>query len=255
MWRHLRPTTIVGLMLLLAVSAWPAWAQTQPQPTSCQLAPTFVMLRDLVGRDRVGECSGPMIRNDNGDVNQPTTRGIMTLRMADLVPAFSDGQTTWLYGPNGLESRPSGGRLPWETTTSSTGSTAPVGSTSVGSSPSSLIAPAAVASPAVVALSTLPITIDGDSSTTSKPLDLAGGDYKVTWEATLQKGKTSCYVGSWLRHFESQNPGVLVLHATLGSTKDHSSSGETRLFSVTPGRYVLDIMTTGCDWKFSIQAP
>jgi len=45
------------------------------------------------------------------------------------------------------------------------------------------------------------------------------------------------------------------MHTTLNSTKDHSTSGDTRLFSVAPGRYVLDVMTTGCNWKFTFEAP
>jgi hypothetical protein len=41
----------------------------------------------------------------------------------------------------------------------------------------------------------------------------------------------------------------------LNTSNDRSSDGETRLFAVPPGRYVLDVMTTGCDWKFTIKLP
>jgi hypothetical protein len=115
--------------------------------------------------------------------------------------------------------------------------------------------PAAVPSPMILNPSALPIELSGSDSTTSKPIDLAGGTYAVHWEAQIEKGKSACYVGSRLRRFDDQNPGALVVHTTLGSTKDRSVSGDTRLFSVQPGRYVIDVSTTGCSWKLAIQAP
>lgn len=372
MRRHLRALVIASAVMLTLLGAGPAWAQT----TSCQLAPVFVMLRDQVGRDRMGECVGPMVRNEAGDMTQPTTRGTLTLRSNDQVVAFSDGQMTWLFGPNGLESRPSGSRLAWEnagtgrstggtftgsatatatatptpsyattspafgttangyatptsassttgTTASSYGTTTPsYGSTayspgstgatanayatptvypasyaangtsttsSTGTFPTGLLtlSPATGASPtsptgspigtagnegmtpdAVVGLSPspspspmvpltdeLPMSISGSDASSSKPFNLAGGDYPVRWEVSLTHGKSGCYVGARLRRFDDQNPGALVMHTTLGSTKDRSTGGDTRLFSVAPGRYVLDVTTTGCSWKLTIQEP
>jgi hypothetical protein len=288
---------IASAVMLASLGIGPAWAQT----TSCQLAPVFVMLRNQVGRDRVGECSGPMVRNEGGDMTQPTTRGILTLRSTDQVVAFNDGQTTWLFGPNGLESRPSGSRLAWENegTGRSTGGTATASATpaygtptsaygmtppSYGStaySPSSTsaayatptvypapyaasgtatggqtgLSPIPSPSPMVPLTDELPMSISGNDESSSKPFNLAGGDYPMRWEANLQHGKTSCYVGARLRRFDDQNPGALVMHTTLGSTKDPSVGGDTRLFSVAPGRYVLDVATTGCSWKLTIQAP
>jgi hypothetical protein len=292
-----------SIVVLVALSALPARAQTG----SCQLAPIFVLLRDLLGRERVGECTGSMVRNELGDVTQPTTRGAFALRMADQVPTFSDGQTTWLYGPNGIESRPTGGRLAWETTGDratptptpfatatptpsfgavpaatpwgQTGTTWPQQGSTVaqqqpgttwpqsGAAPPSAPVPNALppgvnstlpspaASPTLFPPTELPITLDGDDSSTSDPIDLAGGNYAVRWEARLLSGKPACYVGSRLRRFDDQNPGSLIAHTTVGSTKDKSVSGESRLFSVAPGRYVVDVATTGCSWKLVIQAP
>jgi hypothetical protein len=115
--------------------------------------------------------------------------------------------------------------------------------------------PPAAPSPVILNPSALPIELSGSDSTTSKPIDLAGGNYAVHWEAQIEKGKAACYVGSRLRRFDDQNPGALVVHTTLGSTKDRSVSGDTRLFSIQPGRYVIDVSTTGCSWKLAIQAP
>ena len=92
-------------------------------------------------------------------------------------------------------------------------------------------------------------------STTSKPFELTGGDYAVAWEIERQRGKTSWYVGSRLRRFDDQNPGALVLHTTLNIANDRTASGEARVFSVLPGRYVFDVSTTGCDWRFIIRLP
>jgi hypothetical protein len=269
MRRQLVTILLASVMLSVAASAWPA----QAQPGACQLAPIFAMLRDVVGKERVGECTGAPVRTEVGDLNQPTTRGIMTLRMGDLVAAFSDGQTTWLFGPRGLENRPSNSQLAWETAAAAPAAVSGPGST--GSSPTSAsvsasssapgtgtgssgfpesapVAPA-VASPVPVAA--LPITVDGDGATTTRPFDLAGGNYVVSWELQLRRGTTSCYLGARLRRFEDPNPGSLVLHTTVNTSNDRSSAGETRIFNVQPARYVLDIATTGCDWKVEIRAP
>ena len=58
-----------------------------------------------------------------------------------------------------------------------------------------------------------------------------------------------------LRRSDDQNPGALVLLTTLNTSNDRSASGEARLFGVLPGRYVFDVDTTGCNWKFTIKLP
>jgi hypothetical protein len=190
---------------------------------------------------------------------------MLTFRPSDLIVAFSDGQTTWLYGPNGLESRPTGTRLSWEntaTTVAAAGAGAGVGSGTTSTSAASSASlgvpalPAApVATPTPTVMNTLPIRVDGDDSTTTKPFELTGGDYAVGWEIERQRGKTSCYVGSRLRRFDDQNPGALVLHTTLNTSNDRTASGEARVFSVLPGRYVFDVSTTGCDGRFIVRLP
>ena len=234
---------ILGLCLGAGLATSPVAAQTTP----CQTVPVLAMLRDLVGRDRVGDCTGQPARADNGDVSQATTRGTLTLRAADLVALFNDGQTTWLYGPRGLESRLSTARLPWEP---------PVGvSATQSNTPSSIVqgpAPLAVASPAPLPPVDQSVRLEGSSSQSTEPFDLAGGDYTIAWTARMQNGNASCYVGSWIRRDGDLNPGNLLLHTNLNNTKDRSAAGETRLFNVAPGRYVLDVMTTGCDWSFEL---
>jgi hypothetical protein len=243
MRRSVAALLLTGLTVLAGFTAWPAVAQTGP----CQLAPVFMMLRDLVGRERVGECTSAVIRNDAGELSQQTTAGSMTFRPSDLVTQFSDGQTTWLFGPRGLESRASSSRLPWET---ATGNPAQPGT---GTGTQSITTPPPAPSP--TAQTGLPIKLDGDASATTRPFELAGGDYRVAWEAERQKDNPSCYVGARLRRADSQNPGALLVHTTLNTSNDRTSSGETRLFAVAPGRYVLDVTTTGCSWKITLQLP
>jgi hypothetical protein len=249
MRRHLVSLLLAGIILAGSVSAWPVLAQTAP---TCQFAPVFLMLRDMIGRERSGECIGPMARNDGGDINQPTTRGMMTFRTTDLVSAFSDGQTTWLFGPNGLESRPTGTRLAWENTLPSV---APAPAAAVAIPPTLSAPPPPTVPLSPTPISNLPITIDGDETTTTKAIELRGGDYLVGWEAKLQRGRSSCYVGIRLRPIADQNPGQLLVLANVNTANDRSADGETTLFAVKPGTYVLDVQTTGCDWEVKFQPP
>jgi hypothetical protein len=264
MRRQVVAVLCASILLVAGISDWPVLAQT----SVCQLAPVFLMLRDLIGKDRMGDCTTAVIRSDAGDLNQPTTRGMLTFRPSDLVVAFSDGQTTWLYGPNGLESRPIGTRLAWEgtgTTIAAPAAAAAPPAPGFGTAASGVgtvpgytgvaAAPVVYATPTPVVLSTLPIKIDGDDTATTKPFDLTGGEYAVAWEVERQRNKSSCYVGSRLRRHDDQNPGALVLLTTLNTANDRSASGEARLFGVLPGRYVFDVDTTGCNWKFTIKLP
>jgi hypothetical protein len=241
---------IASVMLMASQAISPVAAQTT---TPCQLAPVFAMFRDTVGRDRVGECTAQAIRTDNDDVTQVTTRGALTLRAFDNVPMFNDGQMTWLYGPRGIESRTSSTRLPWETPLSA-GTNQPGDPTGVLRGP----APINVAASPTPTLLPTPTPVDqtvkleGSSSATTDPFDLTGGEYNVHWTARMQGGNSTCYVGSWIRRDGDPNPGNLLLHTNLNNTKDRSADGETRLFNVAPGRYVLDVMTTGCDWSYEI---
>ncbi|HEX2987665.1 MAG TPA: hypothetical protein VHS06_05785, partial [Chloroflexota bacterium] len=49
-----------------------------------------------------------------GDALQRTSSGLLVWRKADNWTAFTDGATTWIYGPNGVESRPNDERFSWE---------------------------------------------------------------------------------------------------------------------------------------------
>ncbi len=68
---------------------------------------------------RIPEVVGEPLENerhnpDNGDGLQVTTRGLMVWRKADNWTAFTDGDRTWINGPNGLQERGNDERFPWE---------------------------------------------------------------------------------------------------------------------------------------------
>ena len=95
----------------LAVSALPALAQ------NCAFQLGFKALHDLIP-DAVGECLDNEQHNPaTGITQQSTTNGQLTWRKADNWTGFSDGQRTWINGPQGLQQRLNSERLPWEAAT------------------------------------------------------------------------------------------------------------------------------------------
>ena len=102
------------LLRLLAVSAacillvGAAFAQAMPEYTL-----GFKALADqipsVVGNPLENEHYGA-----NGDSLQQTTIGLMVWRKADNWTAFTNGDRTWVNGPNGVEDRPNSERFSWE---------------------------------------------------------------------------------------------------------------------------------------------
>src|SRR5207249_2911262 len=64
--------------------------------------------------DTVGDCVADAVSLPSGDAQQQTTNGMLVWRKADNWTAFTDGTTTWINGPQGVQSRPSDQRFPWE---------------------------------------------------------------------------------------------------------------------------------------------
>ncbi len=102
----------VAAALLVSGSSGVAAAPAPMVPCVFQLG--FSTLHALMPRI-VGDCTGDEIHNPaNGDALQPTTHGLLVWRKADNWTAFTDGETTWINGPCGLQSRPNAARFPWE---------------------------------------------------------------------------------------------------------------------------------------------
>jgi len=101
-------------MLMLAMSI----QLVQPVSVTAQSAPTLQMgfatlaslIPSIVGQPTANERFDPA----TGQTIQPTTRGLLVWRKADNATAFTDGATTWILGPNGLEERPNDSLFAWE---------------------------------------------------------------------------------------------------------------------------------------------
>jgi len=155
---------VVGLIvgLVLPVSA---------QQADCRFVLGFATLRDLVGPTRVGTCLEDEHFNlENGNAEQRTSGGLLVWRKIDNFTAFTDGGTTWVNGPNGLQNRPNAERFSWERNPVQTGSTPPTSETiaTAPASPAPLASPAAQASP-------LPVATTASRPAPSKPATAAGG--------------------------------------------------------------------------------
>jgi hypothetical protein len=106
---------VVGVLLLALALPVGTWAFS---PAICEFTLGFSMLHGMIP-DVVGDCvEGPHVDPATGDVQQRTTHGLLVRHNVKDWPfhfvEFSDGTTTWLWGPNGLEHRPSGALFPWE---------------------------------------------------------------------------------------------------------------------------------------------
>jgi hypothetical protein len=80
----------------------------------CRFRQGFRTLRDLIP-EVVGDClEDEHTELETGNQLQRTTRGLLVWRADDNWTAFTDGTTTWINGPRGIESRPNGALLSWE---------------------------------------------------------------------------------------------------------------------------------------------
>ena len=81
----------------------------------CTFQLGFKSLHDLIP-DVVGDCLDDEQHNPATGITQQTTaNGQLIWRKADNWTGFTDGQRTWINGPQGLHQRPNSERLPWET--------------------------------------------------------------------------------------------------------------------------------------------
>lgn len=101
---------VAALSLLAAIFAPVASVEA----ANCQFISGFRTLRFLIP-SIVGDClENQHVNPANGDWLQMTTGGLLVQREADHRMAFTDGNHTWVLGPNGLEERLAQDRFPWE---------------------------------------------------------------------------------------------------------------------------------------------
>ncbi|MDO8689075.1 MAG: glycoside hydrolase family 2 TIM barrel-domain containing protein [Dehalococcoidia bacterium] len=107
----LRIGALVGLLL--------AWAPGESRASgTCQITLGFAVLRDMVdqaeGADMVGTCLEDVRYDADGNAMQITSNGLLGWSGSANWTGFTDGETTWVNGPNGLEKRSNDEQLQWE---------------------------------------------------------------------------------------------------------------------------------------------
>jgi hypothetical protein len=107
---------IAVLIAVLPAMAPAAHAAGPAEQAGCVFTLGFKALRDQIPQV-VGQClENERVNPANGNTEQRTTGGLLVWRAADNWTAFTNGATTWLNGPFGLQSRANAGPLfPWET--------------------------------------------------------------------------------------------------------------------------------------------
>lgn len=98
---------------MLAGVLAPARDVAAQQASTCQYLLGFKTLHDLDPSD-IGDCLDNQSFGDNGDALQHTVKGLLVWRKVDNWTAFTNGHTTWINGPDGLENRLNTDRFPWE---------------------------------------------------------------------------------------------------------------------------------------------
>src|SRR5688572_24136172 len=107
----MRRAIVAAFFLVVAGAVSLAAAPTTAQEP-CQFALGFAALRKSVGPQKVGTCLEDEHFNvENGNAEQRTTGGLLVWRKAENVSAFTDGGTTWVNGPNGVQYRPNDERF------------------------------------------------------------------------------------------------------------------------------------------------
>lgn len=214
MSRRVAAFAAVVVMIALA-GATPASAQ----PPACRFVLGFATLRELVGAEKVGQClEDERFNDDNGNAEQRTTGGLLVWRKADNVTAFTDGATTWINGPNGLQSRPNSERFSWERDPAPPAAARPgepIASPPAPAAPVGSGQPAATAdlSGMVLKLEDLPpgftVTPDRTGATPNERVAEASPNPARTRTRLAELGRT----GGWISGFERTDPSALVAGA------------------------------------------
>jgi hypothetical protein len=90
------------------------------------------------------------------------------------------------------------------------------------------------------------VTLTGSGMRQTEPFQLAGGDYRVDWEASKTGTASSCYHGAVFRPV-TDGPAQPIAGELLSASK----STTTYLYRIAPGRYYI-VVSSGCTWRFTI---
>ena len=90
------------LSLAVAMVTWAAMAAPAAAGSGCQFQLGFKTLHDSMSTV-VGDCQDNQQFAANGDALQHTSGGLLVWRRTGNSSAFTDGSSTWLNGPCGLQ--------------------------------------------------------------------------------------------------------------------------------------------------------
>ena len=108
------------LSLAVAMVTWAAMAAPAAAGSGCQFQLGFKTLHDSMSTV-VGDCQDNQQFAANGDAFQHTSGGLLVWRRAGNSSAFTDGSSTWLNGPCGLQERANQAQFSWEAGSSGCG--------------------------------------------------------------------------------------------------------------------------------------
>lgn len=104
----------VMTMLAVITLCIPALSLPDRSADGCGFVLGFATLHDL-SPSVVGDCVDDEGHNpDIGDALQHTTGGLLVWRKADNFTAFTDGVSSWVNGPDGVQRRTNSQRFSWE---------------------------------------------------------------------------------------------------------------------------------------------
>ena len=246
--RVLRVLATVGLLVTVSGSQLVISAQG-----ACFFTLGFLALHDLIP-GIVGDCrENEHFEASTGNSLQATTGGLMVWRKADNRTVFTNGVTTWLNGPYGVQARPNAGpAFAWESVGPGPGqvdSSAPDPAAQAGSVPAfAPLGPAAtprLAAPVIPAPKDDKKEFEGSGGKNTRAFTLRGGTYRVEWAA----GRPSllpCSHRVTLRETDQRYSERIA-----NELVEHTDRGKRELADLPAGRYYFDVDST-CDWRLAL---
>jgi len=246
---------LFAVLGLRGATSWPVAAlvtQAESQPDSCRFVLGFEALRELIGPATVGDCLEDEYFNlENGNAEQHTTKGLLVWRKVDNFTAFTDGATSWINGPEGVQSRPNNERFAWEKD--------PL-PPAAGSLPTSQSPPPPPATPAPRSTPAATATRAAEPPSQARPAEtapqtLSGRGRQVTEPFTLEKGLVVVRGNQTGRsNFSAKLVDAAGNEIGLVANVIGDVSGARYARVASDGSYRLNVTADG-SWKLVIEQP
>jgi hypothetical protein len=241
MWR-IAATLLLAALVLLVNGSTDVSGQT-----SCGFVGGFATLRELVGAQKVGACLEDEHFNiENQNAEQRTSGGLLVWRKVDNFTAFTDGATSWINGPNGLQTRPNSERFSWESDPIQPGRVVSAGGPAGASTPArseSPPPPPAVSSPVAVAQTATPRPTSPPTATTVPT---------VTRTPTKTPNPIKIKVTEQPDEGETGNEVKFEIETSGAGKKATCSLSITYNDTDAAGVGAYDVDDDKCEWKFLI---